>query len=186
MTWVILLFIFIPVGVGGYVLYNKKLLVSFAEGISKITGKLRPGYGKNLTKDIMKFREIMKESTKRRGILAKSVGLAFIERGLEITALYVIFLSLGVDISIFSCTLVMGVGILAGSLPLLPGGLVAYESSSIFVLGLLGVPTVTATSAILFWRFASYWLMTFVGLLASWMYGVKFTRGRRNTFKLGA
>ena len=186
MTWMLFILVFVPIGIGAYILYNKRLLILIAEKVSRLTGKLRPGYGKNLPKDIVKFREIMKESVRRRDILAKSTAIAFAERIFEISSLYFILLSLGVDISIFSCTLVMGVGILAGNIPLLPGGLVAYESSTIFVLGLMGVPTVTATSAILVWRFASYWLMTFAGLVASWMYGVKFSLGKRNTFKLGA
>ncbi len=173
-----------PVILGMYIIYNKRLLKGMAGWISGFIGRFRPGYASNLHKDVLKFRENIKTAVKRRDILAKSMGIAIIERLLEILGFYIIFISLGVDISIFSCALVMGVGILAGNVPLLPGGLVAYESSTIFVLGLLGVPVVTATSAILLWRFASFWLMTLTGLLVSWGYGMNFTFKKENTFKL--
>jgi uncharacterized protein (TIRG00374 family) len=171
--WMTVALVLLPIVIGGYVFYNKSLLVSIAGKASGLIGKFRPGYAKNLSRDILKFRENLKMSVRRRDILAKSLAIALTERLMEITALYIVFLSLGVEVSVFSCALVMGVGILAGNVPLLPGGLVAYESSTIFVLGLLGVPVVSATSAILLWRFASYWIMTFSGLLVAWGYGIR-------------
>jgi uncharacterized protein (TIRG00374 family) len=108
-----------------------------------------------------------------------------VERILEILGFYLIFYALGYNISIFSCAVVIGVGIVAGNIPLLPGGLVAYESASIFALGVLGVPVLTATTAILILRFSNYWLMTFVGLLVSWGGGINLSERKQKTFKLG-
>lgn len=184
-VWMILSAVIGPLAVGLYVLYNERLLVYVAWKISRFLTRFKIKSARGLPRDILKFRETMKKAFRRRRLMAKSLLLAMFERLLEILAIYIIFNALGVHLDLYTCAIVLGVGIMAGNVPLLPGGILAYESSTIFVLGLLGVPFAQAASGILLWRFASYWVLTIVGLLASWVFRIKFSYKKENAFKAG-
>ncbi len=186
--WAILTVVLLPLSVGGYIVYDKRALDYASRGIEKLISRIKPGLGRGLPADMRKFRENIKKSLKRKDLLAKSLAIGIAERLMEILTLYMIFLSLGVDIGLTGCAIVLGIGILAGGVPLLPGGLVVYESSTIFVLAILGVGLVPATSGILLWRFVSYWLVIIVGIIYSWFYGISFSlqKKRRQFFKFGS
>lgn len=185
--WTILTVVLMPLTVGGYVVYDKRALRYVSRKSEKLISKIRPGAAKGLTGDMMKFRDNMKKSLRRKDLLLKSLVLGLSERILEILTLYIIFVSLGVHIGLVECAIVLGVGIMAGGVPLLPGGLVVYESSTIFILTVLGVHFAPATSAILLWRFVSYWLVILVGIIYSWFYGISFSlRKKQHFFKFGS
>jgi glycosyltransferase 2 family protein len=175
----------VPILLIAYFVYDKRLFIRVTGAMANAAEKLRPKHAGNLKKDALKFREFMKMSVKRKDILAKSLLIAAAERLLEVAGLYVIFAALGYPISLQSCAIVISVGIIAGNVPFLPGGLVLFESSSILALGALGVPVLTATTAVMVLRFSNYWLMTFVGLLVSWGGGIDLSEKKQKTFKLG-
>jgi uncharacterized protein (TIRG00374 family) len=175
----------VPIVLISYMVYDKKLFISVTGAMSRAVGKLQSKHAGSIKKEALKFRELMKMSVKRKDILAKSLLISAAERLIEIAGLYVIFAALGYPISLQSCAIATSVGIIAGNVPFLPGGLVLFESSSILALGALGVPVLTATTAILILRFSNYWLVTFVGLLVSWGGGIKLSERKHKTFKLG-
>ncbi len=133
-----------------------------------------PDFGERLPEIASGFTDNIKDSLKRKDVIFKALAIGLTERMLEVICLYVIFLSMGYELSLFSCAMVLGVGVLAGLIPLFPGGLVAYESSTIIVLGLLGVPPAIAATAILLWRGVNYWMITILGMGIGWLHGVKF------------
>ncbi|MFH0956638.1 MAG: lysylphosphatidylglycerol synthase transmembrane domain-containing protein [Candidatus Aenigmatarchaeota archaeon] len=175
----------IPTMLTAYFVYNRSLFISVTGAMSKAIGKIQSKSAGNIEKEALKFREMIKMSVKRKDILAKSLMISAAERLLEIAGLYVIFAALGYPISLQSCAIVTSVGIIAGNVPFLPGGLVLFESSSILALGALGVPVLTGTTAILILRFSNYWLMTFVGLLVSWGGGINLSERKHKAFKFG-
>ena len=181
--WMILSVVLVPLTIGLYTLYDERALVYLAWKISGLLKRFRIKSAKGLPHEMLKFRENMKKSFRRKELMGKSLVIAAFERALEVITIYIIFNALGVNIDIYTCAVVLGVGIMAGNVPLLPGGVIAYESSTILVLGILGVPFAQAASGILLWRFASYWLITIVGVIASWVYGVNFSFKKENTFK---
>lgn len=183
--WLIIASVAVPILLIAYFIYDKRIFVRVTGAMSRAAEKLRPKRAGNLKKDALQFREFMKMSVRRKDILAKGMLIAAAERLLEIAGIYVIFYALGYPISLQSCAIAISVGIIAGNVPLLPGGLVLFESSSILALGALGVPVLTATTAILISRFSSYWLMTFVGLLVSWGGGISISERKPKAFKLG-
>jgi hypothetical protein len=185
--WTILVALLLPLTLGMYFIYNKIVLNYISRKIGRIISRIRPGTARNLPGDMMKFRESVKKSLKRKDLLAKSVAIGITERLMEIFTLYMIFAALGVQVDIVVIAITLGVGIFAGGLPLLPGGVVVYESSTIFVLTMLGVAAAPATSAILVWRFANYMLVIIVGIVYSWFYGISFSRRKKeHFFKFGS
>ncbi len=186
--WAILTVMLLPLTVGGYVVYDKRALGYVSGKAGNIISRMRRGAGRGLTGDMLKFRDNIKLSLQSKDLLLGSLAISLVERLLEVFTLYIIFASLGVGIGFVECAVIMGVGLLAGGVPFLPGGLVLYESSTIFVATMLGVHFAPATSAILLWRFVSYWLVILVGIIYSWFYGVSFSlqKKRRQFFKLGS
>jgi uncharacterized protein (TIRG00374 family) len=177
--------VIVPILLIAYFVYDKRLFTKLTGAMSRVAVKLHARPAKNIEKEALRFRESMKMSLKRKNIVAKSLLIAAAERLLEIAGLYIIFVSLGYPISLQSCAIAISVGIIAGNVPFLPGGLVLFESSSILALGALGVPVLTATAAILVLRFSNYWLVTFVGLLVSWGGGINLSERKPKAFKLG-
>jgi uncharacterized protein (TIRG00374 family) len=186
--WIILTIVLMPLTVGGYVVYDTRALRYVSRKAENMVSRMRRGAGRGLTGDMLKFRDNIKLALDRKELLLGSLAIGLAERLLEIFTLYIIFFSLGVDIGFVECAVIMGIGLLAGGVPFLPGGLVLYESSTIFVATILGVHFAPATSAILLWRFVSYWLVILVGIIYSWFYGVSFSlqKKRRQFFKLGS
>jgi uncharacterized membrane protein YbhN (UPF0104 family) len=48
-----------------------------------------------------------------------------------------------------------------------------YESSTIIFLGFLGVGPALAATSIMLWRGLTYWMMTGIGLILTWLRGAK-------------
>jgi glycosyltransferase 2 family protein len=183
---IIIASVIVPILLIAYFIYDKGLFIRFMGTFSKVVAKINmKKNAKSLEKDALKFREFMKVLMKRKDMLAKSLFISAVEKVIEIIGLYVIFVALGHPISLQSCAIVISVGIIAGNVPLLPGGLVLFESASILALGALGVPVLTATAAVLIMRFANYWLITIAGLLVMWGTGIKLSGNRPKAFKLG-
>jgi len=155
-----------------YVFYRRSLLASAALAISRLVSRFSPGRGKKVEGTLLAVREGLGKTVKR-GVMAKALSLALAERVLETVSMYLVLLSLGVNLSLYSCAMVLGVGIIFGLIPLLPGGLVAYEYSSMVVLRLMGASPAVAGTSILIYRGVNYWLVTAIGLSLSWLSGIR-------------
>ena len=157
-----------------YAFYNESLLAVFAGKLSRLVSRFSRERGEKLAEGLLGLRREIGKSLRRKDVILKAILLGFAERFLEVIAFYTIFLSMGVGINLYFCAIVLGVGLIFGLIPLLPGGLVAYESSSIIVLRLMGVSPALAATSVLLWRGANYWMITVIGLVIGWWHGVRF------------
>ena len=172
--YVILLIIMLPLSVGSYILYDKRALSAVSSRLARTVSRFSSRAGENLPESMMRFRDNIRDSLKKRDVMAKAFVLALVERMLEVTGLYLIFQSLGIPFDLFMSAIVLGVGVVAGLIPLLPGGIVVYESVTTVVLRLFNVSPALAATSILLWRGAPYWLITGVGMAMSWLMGIRF------------
>ncbi len=170
----ILILIILPLPIFSYVIYDRRLLLAFSGQIARLAGRFSPELEGEMPDAILKFREHIGDCVKRRDLMANALALGMTERLLEVIGLYLVLLSLGINIGLYASAVVLGFGILAGLIPLLPGGLIAYESSTILVLGVLGAPPAIAATSILIWRGVTYWMITGVGAAVGWLHGMKF------------
>ena len=172
--YIILIIVITPLTIGLYVLYDKRTLKAVSRRLSGLVSRFSPGMAKDLPGSMLHFRESIKDSLKRRDVMAAAFLLGMLERLLEVLGLYLIFQALGIPFSIFMSAIVLGVGVVAGLIPLLPGGTVAYESVTIIVLRLFNVSPALAATSILLWRGVTYWLITGVGMAIGWVHGTRF------------
>jgi uncharacterized protein (TIRG00374 family) len=170
----ILTIIILPLFLGAYMLYNRRLLAAASRRFSGLVRRFSPESAKELPEIVMAFRDNIGNCLRRYDIIAAALVLALAERALEVLGLYVVFQALGISLDVFLSAIVLGVGVIAGLLPFLPGGLVAYESTTIIVLRLFNVSPALAATSILMWRGVTYWLVTAIGLALGWMRGVRF------------
>jgi uncharacterized protein (TIRG00374 family) len=170
----VLIIILLPLPICSYIIYNKRLLLAFSRQLARLAGRFSPELARVMPDAILTFREELGDCVKRRDLMANALALGMTERLLEVIGLYVVLLSLGINIGLYASAVVLGFGILAGLIPLLPGGLIAYESSTILVLGVLGAPPAIAATSILLWRGVTYWMITGVGAAIGWLHGMKF------------
>ena len=178
----ILALMFVPVIAGVYLLYDKRALAAFSKRASGLIGRFSPKYGKQLPRILLSFRSSMGLSMRRKDVLAAAFMLALVERFIEVLSMFVIFVSLGIKVDLYVSAMVLGVGMLAGLLPLLPGGLVAFESSTILLLRLFNIRPALAAISILLWRGVNYWMITVVGMAIGWYHGMGLNqkKGRGN------
>jgi uncharacterized protein (TIRG00374 family) len=172
--YIILVVIILPLSVGFYILYDKRALAAVSLRLSGLVSRFSPPIAKKLPGGMMKFRDSLRDSLKRRDAMAMAFVLGMVERMLEVLGLYLIFQSLGIPLDMFMSAIVLGVGVVAGLVPLLPGGIIAYESVTIIVLRLFNVSPALAATSILLWRGVTYWLITGVGMGLGWLHGVRF------------
>jgi len=173
--WLVLTVLLLPITLGAYMFYEKRVLVFFSDKISKAACRLKPGLCRNMRRDMLGFRKDLMKVVKDKRTMSVSVFLSFLERLTEILTFYVIMLALGVDFSMYSSAIVIGVGIMGGLIPFLPGGMVTYESFSFAALAALGVPPVVSALSVLIYRGVDYWLVSFAGLGTGWLHGINFS-----------
>jgi glycosyltransferase 2 family protein len=94
------------------------------------------------------------------------LALGFIAWGAEGLAFWLILERLGVPLSPWVAAGIYGVGILAGAISFIPGGLGTTEGAMILLLGLLGADGATAVAATLICRVTTLWFAVGLGLLA--------------------
>lgn len=156
-----------------YIFTQKNTFDVAVNRIQKIANRLSKSRGRKFPETAKKFRNHVIKIATNRNLFAKALLFSFIERICEILAFFLIFSALGFEIPLFVAVIGIGIGILAGSIPLFPGGLVTYEYFIIFFTTLLGIPLGIATASVLLWRFISYWSITFIGAGISWVSGFR-------------
>lgn len=87
--------------------------------------------------------------------------------GAEAIGLYFILTWLGQPIQPLLAAAIYSVGMLAGAISFVPGGLGTTEASMVAMLTLVGVPTADAVAATLICRVATLWFAVGLGLVAS-------------------
>jgi uncharacterized protein (TIRG00374 family) len=85
----------------------------------------------------------------------------------EAVGLFIIIQQLGQSISILEATGVYALGMLAGALSFVPGGLGSTEAVMVILLSALGVPTTEAIAGTLVCRVATLWFSVLLGVLAT-------------------
>ena len=88
---------------------------------------------------------------------------------LEATALGMVLIAFGIDVTLFQVAAAFGVAQLAGGLPGTPGGLVITEAALVLILAAYGFHAATTLAPVLIFRIVSYWLPAGLGLLAGGM-----------------
>lgn len=92
---------------------------------------------------------------------------------------YIIFLALGLHVSWYIPLLGATVPFLLGLIPFSPGGLVFVEGGMLGLYSLLGIPSITASSAVIIERGISYVVSTVAGGVAASHLGLKIWKSQR-------
>lgn len=102
------------------------------------------------------------------------VGIAFIAWGCEGCAFHLLLRNFGVATRLTTSCSVFGVATVVGALSALPGGLGSFEAVMVLLLSRMGLTVAAATLPVLLFRFFTFWLGSFIGLLflAGWFVSV--------------
>lgn len=141
--------------------------------IKRLTGRGELQIVKSLRRFYKSASVVLKD--KRRAILISII--AFLLNLMSVCRVWIILLALGVRSSFVTPLLAVTVPIIAGILPLLPGGLVAVEATMTAVLVWCGLPLPLAVSTTLIERGISYVLSTLAGALAASYLGLRSWKG---------
>lgn len=114
----------------------------------------------------------------RSGPLYYGLFVGLVAWGAEGYAFYVVLDRLDADIGIFLATGIYGIGILAGVVSFLPGGLGSTELTMGSLLMLGGVETSTAVAAVIICRIATLWFAVVIGMFV--VLKLEFGSGRKN------
>ena len=119
-----------------------------------------------------------------KAYVATSFAASLGDWGCSVLILWVVLVSLGVDISIWVVIISMGVGKMIQMTPIaVPGMLGIYEAAITTALSLFGVPVAIGASAALLMRVITFWLDLPVTGLAAYHYGFKFIGERTPTLR---
>jgi uncharacterized protein (TIRG00374 family) len=151
--------------VGGAVavLIRRDLVLRLASGVvrlvRKITGYPRGSIGDRIDATLVRMREIPLSGRSTAGMVA----IATAVWGLDFLCLLCGFRAVHAAIPWHGVLLAYGVAQVAGSLPLVPGGLGVVEGSLAAVLAFYGAGRVQAVSVAIAFRIVNFWLAIAVG-----------------------
>ena len=137
--------------------------------IKKLTGKGELKIVKSLRRFYKSAGMVLKD--RKRAVLISIIALLL--NLVSVCRVWIILLALGVHSSFLVPLLAVTVPVMAGILPLLPGGLVAVEATMSAVFLWCGLPLPLAVSATLIERGISYVLSTLAGALAASYLGLR-------------
>ncbi len=121
------------------------------------------------------FQAGFKESLRNKQAMGKALTSAFLAKGLNLTAYYLIFISLGHQVPISHIFVIMGLLHIALALPITPGSLGIYEGAFISGFVLLGLPVEISASAVLLQRLIWFWGVSAAGGILGIHYGINFS-----------
>ncbi len=156
-----------------FIIYNEKTLMKFSRKIAGLVARFSKKHARKIPASARKFRKQFKNIENNRVLITKTFALSLVERLVEVIGFYIIVIAMGIPFDLVSSAMVIGTGALAGTIPLLPGGLVLYESSSIMALQVLGIPATMGTALILIWRATMYGILTITGAIVTWVSSAK-------------
>lgn len=85
---------------------------------------------------------------------------------LEASALWLVLLAFGIDVTGFQALAAFGASAIVGGLPGMPGGLGVTEGTLAVILAAYGLPVSSTIAPVLVFRVVSYWLPAGLGFLA--------------------
>jgi uncharacterized protein (TIRG00374 family) len=112
-----------------------------------------------------KFWLILQGSQKGKVALI-SAAISFTGWFLEALCLYIVAIGVGANIGIGVCMLAFGVGVLAGALSLMPGGLGGTEVVMVTILCWAGCAPSEAIAIVLIFRAMTLWFGFLMGMVA--------------------
>ena len=147
-------------------LSNTKIFVLFKKVFSKI---------KKIKKLINSFDESKDSFSKlfKFKIISESLIWSIIAKIFQFIAVYLIFLSLDIDLGLILSGQIYYTSLVLGSLTFIPAGLIITESSMLALLLNVGVDLSTASLVVVFIRLITTWLGTLVGLFSLKSMGIR-------------
>ncbi len=129
---------------------------------------------KRVDEIIENFQSAMHKTATDRVILSSGILLSSTIFGLGLLRTYIVFGLLGIDIDIPILIIVqVSVGILS-FVPILPGAIGLWEGLSVALYSLVGIPAPSAMAVTIIDRFFSFWVGSFIGLIATTYMGLNF------------
>lgn len=135
-----------------------------------------------LEEALERFYHGVRDISGNKGLLLASLLISLLLWLIIILRLQIVFASLGSEQSLLVINVVSVGAVFVEFLPLLPGGLVSTEATMIALFIGLGVEKDLASSAVLLDRLISYWLVTIIGGIITFYFGLKYgLRGNRSS-----
>ena len=162
----------------GAVLIRRDLVLRLAagvvRGVRRLTGRPRGSIGTRIEDTLTRMREIPLTARSTAGVVAVAAGVWCC----DFLCLLCSFRAVHSPIPWAGVLLAYGVAQVAGSLPIVPGGLGIVEGSLAVVLVAYGAGRVPAVSAALAFRVVNFWLAIAVGWVSAGLIAHQFRRGR--------
>ena len=142
------------------VAYNKKSFLLFKKFSEKI-------------KFLNRFATSLDESRDSLSILSnkrtfsEALGLSMITKVIQLTIVFLCFISVGIDLDYFTTGLIYYTALIAGVLTFIPAGMIVTESGMIALLLEFNVELVTATLGVFFVRIVTLWAGMVMGAITS-------------------
>ena len=136
-----------------------RLLESFTQARS-------PDWFNGLSQGLTKFVKSVKSLLTSK-LLLTALAIGVPAWFAEAVGFYIIMQQLGQQISVLEATGVYALGMLAGALSFIPGGLGSTEAVMILLLSALGVPPPQAIAGTLICRIATLWFSVLLGFIAT-------------------
>lgn len=111
--------------------------------------------------------------------LAIAIVISVVSWGFECLALYFVLLGFGIDASVLLSTFVFSFSSLAGTVSMIPGGLLVAEGSFTGLLVLAGVAKALAASSTVVIRFCTLWFGVMIGLVTLYLIRGRLVREHR-------
>jgi uncharacterized protein (TIRG00374 family) len=140
-----------------------RLASALVRGLRRVTGHPRGGIGTRIEGALQRMREIPLSARSTVGVVAVATAVW----GCDFLCLVCSFRAVHSPVPWHGVLLAYGVAQVAGSFPVIPGGLGIVEGSLAVVLMAYGAGRVPAVSAALAFRIVNYWLAIAVGWLSA-------------------
>ncbi len=127
-----------------------------AERIARSLGRPDLAQGEGLTRFREDFRGFFRQVARRPRSLFVPYGWALVDYSFRITCLGAAFVAVGHPVGPLVLLTAFGIGIAAGALSLVPGGIGVVEGSMSAAFVLMGVPLAVAGVAVIVFRFCYY------------------------------
>lgn len=116
---------------------------------------------------VKNFKVSVRKIMQNKALLIQIISISVVVWLLYPLKIYLIFHTLGSDVSFGLVAFVTFVAYLIGMIPVLPGGIGLYEGSAIALYGILGVPLAEATVAVIIGRIFTFGFVSLMGALAA-------------------
>ena len=128
--------------------------------VQRLCGKIR--FFKKFTESIEESKNSLNKITKKESII-ESLVYSLIAKSIHLFTVYLVFLSIGINLSFFESGQIYYTSLVFGVLTFIPGGIIVTESSMLGLLLKHGIEMSLAIVAVIYIRIISMWLVTFVG-----------------------